>query len=411
MPWSDKQRLALFRSNARVNIAEGAVSSGKSHAYNWRFLMHIHEMREAGKFDHMLITGKTEETVRRNVIAALENIIDGVVYKQGLATIAGIECNVIGANDEKAETKIRGATFAGWLGDEVSLYPRSFVDMALTRLRVPKAKAYWTTNPDSPHHYLKRDFIDRADNRDISTHHFVIDDNPILDPEYRASLDRMYTGVFKRRMIDGEWVIAEGCIYSYNPDRDDYDEKEIEGKRPDMMIIAGDIGYINPTTFGLYRRIDGTIYKSREYWHSGEAGKSKTDREYANDFEQMYGDVKNQLDAVKIDPSATSFINELQARGWPVIRSYRDDSGTRIVNERIRSMALWIDSGRFRLDKSCANTKRERLLYAWDTKHAERTGEDKPIKQDDHTQDCDGYAVAYFDAHRMRRGEIDRYIP
>ncbi len=69
---------------------------------------------------------------------------------------------MVGANDERAEEKIRGMTLAGAYVDEASVLPESFCKMLLTRLSVEGARLYATTNPDSPMHWLKRDYLDRA---------------------------------------------------------------------------------------------------------------------------------------------------------------------------------------------------------------------------------------------------------
>lgn len=87
---------------------------------------------------------------------------------------------VVGANDDRAEAKIRGSEFAGALVDEVTLIPENFIKMLLSRLSVNGAQFFGTTNPDSPFHWLKRDFIDRKDELNISIHSFNIDDNPSL---------------------------------------------------------------------------------------------------------------------------------------------------------------------------------------------------------------------------------------
>jgi hypothetical protein len=57
---------------------------------------------------------------------------------------------VIGANDIKAENKIRGMTCAGAYVDEATLLPEVFWEMLRTRMRVVGARAYASTNPDSP---------------------------------------------------------------------------------------------------------------------------------------------------------------------------------------------------------------------------------------------------------------------
>lgn len=51
-----------------------------------------------------------------------------------------------GANDARSESKIRGLTLQGGYCDELTLFPKDFFAMLLSRLRVPGAKLIATTN-------------------------------------------------------------------------------------------------------------------------------------------------------------------------------------------------------------------------------------------------------------------------
>ncbi len=57
-----------------------------------------------------------------------------------------------GANDQRSEGKIRGSTLGGAYCDELTLFPKDFFVMLLSRLRVEGAKLIATTNPDVPTH-------------------------------------------------------------------------------------------------------------------------------------------------------------------------------------------------------------------------------------------------------------------
>ncbi|ADI05552.1 putative phage terminase [Streptomyces bingchenggensis BCW-1] len=80
------------------------------------------------------------------------------------------------------------------------------------RLSVPGARLYAATNPDSPQHWLKTGYVDRAAELNLRAWHFKLSDNPSLSPEYVADLAAEYVGLWRRRMIDGAWVVAEGAI-------------------------------------------------------------------------------------------------------------------------------------------------------------------------------------------------------
>lgn len=46
--------------------------------------------------------------------------------------------------------------------------------------------------------------------------HFTMADNPGLSPEIRQRYERLYTGVFYRRFVQGEWAAAQGLVYDFS---------------------------------------------------------------------------------------------------------------------------------------------------------------------------------------------------
>jgi hypothetical protein len=68
-------------------------------------------------------------------------------------------------------------------------------------------------NPSSPFHYLKVEYIDKAEEKNILHLHFEIEDNLTMSKTIIARYKRMYTGVFYSRFILGLWCQADGIIY------------------------------------------------------------------------------------------------------------------------------------------------------------------------------------------------------
>jgi PBSX family phage terminase large subunit len=172
--------------------------------------------------------------------------------------------------------------------------PQSFFQMLLTRMSPQGARLYGTTNPDSPYHWLKKDYLDNEElkaNGTLWTDHFTMADNPNLTPGFVARQSRMYTGFFYKRFIQGLWVLAEGAIY-----KDSWSDVLLYASKDQpiglkgeggyqMRCIAVDYGTTNPMVFlDIYD--NGTIYwVIREYyWNSVAEGRQKTDAEYANDL-------------------------------------------------------------------------------------------------------------------------------
>ena len=74
-PFSKKQIQFYNDSNAKINLASGSVRSGKSYILLHRFLKEIYE-GPPGKF---LFTGKSEKTIRDNIIDPMNSLINGMM--------------------------------------------------------------------------------------------------------------------------------------------------------------------------------------------------------------------------------------------------------------------------------------------------------------------------------------------
>ena len=196
---------------ARINILEGAVRSGKTWISLIVFALWVATMPKDATF---LMVAKTLTSLKRNCLELLQSLVgeDNFSYnlsqKQG--TLFGRTVYLEGVNDVRAEGKIRGMTLSGAYADEATLFQRDFFVMLLSRLSMPGAKLFATTNPDNPGHYLKKEYIDRVGELDIAVFKFTIDDNTTLDPEYVESLKKEYTGLYYKRFILGEWCVAYG---------------------------------------------------------------------------------------------------------------------------------------------------------------------------------------------------------
>jgi PBSX family phage terminase large subunit len=199
----------------------------------------------------------------------------------------------------------------------------------------------------------------------------------------------MYTGVFFKRYILGLWVMAEGIIYDMWDDAvhvidcsGEYDE----------YGVAVDYATATVMTFGLYGvKYDRTnkgehkIDKLKEfYWDARKRGRQKTDSEFAEDFKKFLGEIIVPRN-IYLDPSAASFKAELRKKGYNQVRDADND----VVNG-IRFMSNLLQNGRYHVDRSCRETQQEIASYIWDAK-AQAKGEDKPVKENDHTCDCDRY--------------------
>lgn len=384
MNLSPKQIDAYMESNARINILEGSVRSGKSFISLLRF---VKELRH-GPDGAYVVTGKSESSLIRNVIDPLVAMTGGgIKYNRGTRefSLFGRKVHVVGANDERSETKIRGATFAGALVDEVTIIPQSFFRMLLSRLSIEGAKLFGTTNPDSPYHWLKTDFIDRKEELDLKVFPFRLEDNPSLGKNYIDSLKKEYQGVWYRRMIMGEWVVAEGSIFDF------FDvDIHVKNEPPtyaQYYILGIDYGTTNPfaaVLLGVNHDHKPTLWIEKEYyWDSKVMGYQKTDSDYAMDIGREFGGYP--IRTIYLDPAAASFEIELKRNKMPVRQAKND------VIDGIRYVAALFTQGDLVICKKCKNLIKEIEGYVWDEKSA-REGIDKPMKQRDHAIDAMRYA-------------------
>jgi PBSX family phage terminase large subunit len=325
--------------------------------------------------------------------------------------IWGKEIFCFGADDESAEGKIRGMTVAGAYQDEITLSPASYFKTTLGRMSPVGAKYFGTTNPDSPFHWLKTDFFDRIEieKLDMNVFHFELDDNLFLTDEYKNNLKKEYTGLFYKRFIEGLWCQAEGAVY-------DFFNETFHVKQPHELpqiksrVIGVDYGTGNPTAFICMARNPETkpkIWAEKEYfWDSRTKNRQKTDDEYANDFLDFISGNDN-IEGVYIDPSAASFILALKVkaalRGVPMPIREADNS----VLDGIRTQSRLLKNGEYTISSNCPQTIKDYYAYSWDTK-AQQRGEDKPLKQNDHTKDAERYSL--YTIFGKSKIDYDKYL-
>lgn len=426
-PLVGKQARSVELATARTNIWEGSVRSSKTVCSLLAWLMFI----RTGPGGNLVMVGKTERTLRRNVIDPLVEMLGPkrckVNWGDGQATILGRRVYLAGANNEAAVSKIQGLTLAGFYGDELSTWPESFWSMLLTRLSVEGAQGFGTSNPDNPNHWLMRGYLKRArtwlrhdgtvqrsdspNMLDLARFSFRLDDNPSLPAGYVAELAKTFTGLFRARYIAGMWVLAEGAIYDMW-DQDRHLVTKLPRTNGRLLMrrwhLAIDYGTANPFTavlLGVGPDLDGTdrIWVSAEWrWDSRPEGRQMTDAEYSQALRRWVDETlperlgeRIELDRIDVDPSAASFIAQLWRDSW--LGVHQADNR---VEDGIRSVSSLLGpADRLRVHTSCQGTDGRTMLvdeltgYVWDEDHAKRTGEERPLKVDDHGPDGLRYGV------------------
>lgn len=400
--WGDKALNFIetpHEEDAFINILEGSVRSGKTVAMIPKWLNYIMTAPPG----LLLMVGVSKDTVYDNVLSDLFDTMgedafrynrqsgDLLVHWQDRYGTQYRRLKVVGAKDEGSEKYIRGKTLAGAYCDELTLMPERFFKQLLNRLSVAGAKLYATTNPDSPSHYLYKEYITNKEKLQsglVKVVHFGLDDNPNLGEDYKTNIRSSYSGMWFKRMILGMWVLAEGVIYDmFDESRHCFTDAEWNNtlKSRCRRYIACDYGTKNPMVFlDIYDDGENIWIPNMYYWDSQKEQRQKTDKEYGDDLEKFVGD--ELPDMVVIDPSAASFKLECQGRGFRVKDADNE------VNDGIRLVAKLLTTGKIRIHKhNCQPMIEEFQAYVWD-EQAARRGEEKPVKQLDHSLD----ALRYF---------------
>jgi PBSX family phage terminase large subunit len=246
-------------------VCDGAVRSGKTMAMGLSFFLWAMTVFDGQRFG---ICGKTIASLRRNVLGEILPKLAqlGAVFREKrtenllIMELFGHENSfyIFGGRDESSASLIQGITFAGVLLDEVALMPRSFVEQACARCSVAGSRLWFNCNPEGPGHWFYKTWILEAEKRNCLRLHFTMADNPSLSPAIRKRYETLYTGVFYRRFVLGQWVKAKGRVY-------DFFQPEMVGIPPkncEKWCISCDYGTVNPTSMGLWGRKDGVWYRT-----------------------------------------------------------------------------------------------------------------------------------------------------
>ena len=368
-------------------VCDGAVRSGKTLAMGLSFFLWAMSCFDGKKFG---VCGKTIASLRRNVLSEILPRLTELGARwqekrsENLVTLSfrGRENQfyIFGGRDESSASLIQGITFAGVLLDEVALMPRSFVEQACARCSVAGSRIWFNCNPAGPNHWFYKTWIQESAKRNCLRLHFTMEDNPSLTQQIRQRYQRLYTGVFYKRFVLGQWVQAEGRVY-------DFFTEEMTGIPPetcDKWYISCDYGTVNPMSMGLWGRCRGVWYRVKEFYFDSRAQmRQMTDGEYAQALETLAGD--RPITAVIVDPSAASFLELLRRRGWRVQKANNDVlSGIRLTSDCLKTGKIVIGPG-------CTDCLREMEEYVWDLKDGSK---DKVRKEHDHAMDDMRYFVS-----------------
>lgn len=392
--FSQKQRTVLSWWTPRspyfgreAVICDGAVRSGKTLCMTLSFFLWAMTGFDGQRFG---LCGKTVQSLRRNVLSDIWPRLNVLGFRveerrsENLLRIRGLgrknDFFLFGGYDESSAALIQGITFAGVLLDEVVLMPRSFVEQACARCSVTGSRLWFSCNPAGPWHWFYQTWILKAEERNCLYLHFTMEDNPSLSKQIRRRYQKLYSGVFYRRFILGEWVAAEGRVYDFYTQEM---AKPVPEEPFEDWYISCDYGTVNPASFGLWGLNNGVWYRVKEfYFDSKREQRQMTDAEYAEKLRLLAGG--RPIHAVIVDPSAASFLALLRQEGWQARKADND------VLSGIRVTADLLKSGRVVICQSCLDCLREIEEYVWQ----DGAVKEQVKKEHDHAMDDMRYFCA-----------------
>lgn len=409
-----KQLVLMYASKNFINnykgvVADGAVRSSKTFSLTLGQVIYVNQTQNNSL---NLWGGVSKEAIDRNYVTPLINVLESIGFtcnrsgneveiylkketkqtkRLGLRVGARNYYEIKGGDTVRSESKIQGATYYTVMIDEAPKCNPQYIrqSMARTISYGINGKIFFTGNPEGDEdHWFYVEYIKNGANKKLYRLHFTLEDNGSLTKNQIELAKSMYTGTFYRRMIMGEWVAAEGLVYSMFKKSINQIKLEEVPDFADFQFLSIDYGSVNPFRCGLYHIIkDGgreEIFKIDEYSHSGRETKiDKSDSQYVEDilsFLDYYGITPGELRGVIVDPSAKSLKIELRQAGFKVI------DGINNVLQGINKVIEAIYKGILKVTEECVYTLSEFKKYKWCDKSA-RNGEDKPIKDHDHSMD------------------------
>lgn len=385
--YTKKQRNIIKASREKdwfMMINHGAVRAGKTVLDNDLFLFELKRAKknaeEDGVMTPMYILGSTSAgTLQTNIIREIEDKYaqDIKFDRYGNFTFWGVYVVTTFTGSIAGLKSIRGMTAYGAYINEATLANKEVFDEIVKRCSGLGARIILDTNPDHPNHWLKVDYIDKADGEKIVANHFTIFDNDFLNKRYVDNLIAVTpSGVFTERGIYGRWTSGEGAVYTDFDENKHYITKE---QLPtNLTYFCGvDWGYEHWGSIVVMGEApDGKVYLVEE--HAAQHEEIDYWVNVARGIAERYGQ--------RIPFYADSARPEHVARF--ARERFKTHNAKKSVLSGIEEVAKLFKMGSlFILEENVTKFKDEIYQYVWNKK----TGE--PVKENDDVLDAVRYAI------------------
>ena len=241
-----KKVIRFANGEGATSLSVGVIRSGKTFAAVAGFFAYSQKQPESRRH---IISGHKLRVIEAEILPQIKTMARafGVSYNYTMSH-QFLQCgkqkyHLYAGNDNRSLGRVLGLTVHSALVDEATLVPENFFQAIVTRLSFADSKLWATCNPSFPLHWLKRDWLDKDKLDQHLQFEFV--DNPVLSPAVIKRNKELFSGVFKRRMVEGLWAAAEGLIFP------DYTVRELDVSEHRVLrtIVAVDYGVASVTSF------------------------------------------------------------------------------------------------------------------------------------------------------------------
>lgn len=405
---SDKQIHYIRSSHAPINLAYGAVRSGKNFSEAARLAVYLKYQPYGHAKSDFIFAGASIKAIHRIVLKDLFELVgeDNYTYNRqdGSGSIYGRDFYSFGFCKANSHEAMRGMTAGGAMLTELTLCHEDFWDELNLRVSLAGGIIFADTNPGPPNHWVKKKILDNPELRkaadpalfplakaQLHDYHFLLDDNPFMakDPGYTQRLLAMYPPgtLLHKRMILGLWAAAEGRIFDAFDEARHVVDQSLFPREYDNVFTSVDYGTQNTCVYYLVGLKNNRYHFIKEYAYSGrEEGHQQVNSEYRDAFTAHHRGF--DLDVTYVDPSAAAFKEELSRSGYNVEDAVNDVlPGIQCCNELLATDRVWISK------QGCPRLPDKLQSYGWDLK-AQAKGIERPLKVDDNECDAFRYALA-----------------
>lgn len=366
-------------------INHGAKRTGKTILDNDLFLYELRRVRKIANelnipLPQYILAGADLGAIQRNVLNELTNKydIEFKFDKHNRFILFGVQVCCFGHSKINDLGRIRGMTAFGAYINEGTMANEEVFNEIKARCSGEGARILIDTNPDQPEHWLKVNFIDKADGKVIQAYHYELDDNTFLSERYRENIKASTpSGMFTDRDIKGLWVSAEGIVYKdFRKDVHYIHSSKLKGIKFVKYFAGVDWGYDHFGSVVVIGQDDkGNLYLLKEY------SKQYEEIDYwvnvGKEIKSKYGNITFYCDSARPEHVARFRKEGLRAKNADKAVL----SGIEQVAKRFKTKTLFVVEDQVNL------FKKEIFMYAWNKK----TGE--PIKLWDDVLDALRYAI------------------